>query len=90
MTTKTEDDLVNELVRFSENLGLIQGQFKEMEAGIRRAFSGFQGLIYTHDETATVWGVWERPKSFTPQQFDRLWESFTEKRKVEYVLSLIT
>lgn len=90
MTTKTEGDLVDELVKFSETLGLIRDSAKQMEAGIRKAFEGFQGLIQRHEATGTVWGVWERPQSFTPEQFNNLWKNFTHQRKVEYVLSLIT
>jgi hypothetical protein len=55
--------------------------------GITKALQGFDPNVSIFNE---IWHVSEFPEKFTPAEFNRLWDSFTEERKVEYVLSLIT
>ena len=58
---------------------------------VEYSWMSMSGIFTTlHEPTNTAWGFWERPKSFTPDQFNRIWNGFSEKRKVDYVLSLIT
>lgn len=59
-------------------------------------WKGFTGILGVADEWTDLgqsWNVWhhlERPKTFTPAEFNNLWNSFSKTRKIEYVLSLIT
>lgn len=55
-------------------------------------WQGFRGLLGVVDEclpNVTIWDHNEYPQTFTPEEFNRLWDNFTEQRKIEYVLSLI-
>lgn len=78
----------NRLMAFSE-----EEVQREMEAEHRRN-GGFTGVLCIADEwddrPCSVWHYLERPKTFTPAEFNKLWDGFSELRKVEYVLSLIT
>lgn len=55
--------------------------------GITKALQGFNQNMSILNE---IWHVGEFPEKFTPAEFDKLWDGFTEERKIEYVLSLIT
>lgn len=78
---------------------LLRGNFERWQTYVEEIIqpgpsaNGFAGFLAIADEFAWPMSVWhhlERPKTFTPAQFNKLWESFSEARKVEYVLSLIS
>jgi len=55
-----------------------------------QGFAGIRGIFDEWDPNGTIWAHYERPETFTPEEFNRLWDGFTEQRKIDYVLSLIT
>jgi hypothetical protein len=79
---------------------LLEFYQRELAAAYARAtifeseWTGFTGILGIADEwkgqPVSVWHWSERPKIFTPAEFDKLWGGFSEARRVEYVLSLIT
>lgn len=40
-------------------------------------------------EKRYIWHYLEQPENFTPEEFDQLWDSFSDSKKIDYVLSLI-
>lgn len=40
-------------------------------------------------EKRYIWHHLEQPENFTPEEFDKLWDSFSDSKKIDYVLSLI-
>lgn len=48
-------------------------------------WEGFTGIRGIFDE----WEVWDSA-SFTPKQFNQMWDSFSHQRKIDYVRGLIT
>lgn len=53
-----------------------------------QGFTGIRGIV---DEAhISIWDHREHPETFTPEEFNRLWDGFTEQRKIEYVMSLIS
>ena len=55
-----------------------------------QGFTGIRGIFDEWDPNGTIWAHYEWPETFTPEEFNRLWDGFTERRKIDYVLSLIT
>ncbi|QEQ93941.1 hypothetical protein SEA_KARDASHIAN_76 [Streptomyces phage Kardashian] len=54
---------------------------------LSKAFDGFRTRMAVWDD---IWHVDDFPATFTPAEFNKLWDRFTEERKIEYVLTLIT
>lgn len=67
----------------TESMRKIQEGF----TGLAKAFEGFAPSVAAWNE---IWHINERPEKFTPAEFNKLWDSFTHERKIEYVLSLIS
>lgn len=55
-----------------------------------QGFTGIAGMFDEWSVPGTIWHHLERPEKFTPAEFNKLWDSFSKERKVEYVISLIT
>lgn len=53
-------------------------------------WQGFTGIRGIFDEVPefTFWS--QRPKQFTPSEFNKMWDSWNEDQKFDYVLTLIT
>ena len=99
------EEILKVLVRFSDEYQKILSEeyvksLKNLVEQLERASSngledmtGFKGIVdrwtNTVSEFGSIWHVDEQPEKFTPEEFEKLWNSFPEERKVQYVLSLI-
>lgn len=87
-------DVIDELLKIKIDC-LAEMEQKIVEAVVtgytaEPGWQGFTGLAGFFDERVTTWPRLEEPKQFTPAEFNKLWNSFSKERKVEYVISLIT
>jgi len=64
----------------------------EEDIAVPPNWQGFRGIKGVFDEAIIAeFDFWShRPKQFTPEEFSKMWDSFTEYQKVNYVLILIT
>lgn len=51
---------------------------------------GFTGIRGIFDEVPEFDFWSQRPKQFTPSEFNKMWDSYTEDQKIQYILTLIT
>lgn len=61
----------------------------EEDIAVPPNWQGFQGVTPIVDELSRPW-EWTRIREFTPELFERMWESFSHEEKIRYVLGLIT
>jgi hypothetical protein len=71
----TRSGAVSELFRGAEN------SFKNID----KPHEGFTSVLNVYDE----WSSLGRSNRFTPAEFNQMWDSFSEERKLEYVKSLM-
>lgn len=62
----------------------------EAETAVPPNWPGFQGLKAIFDEVPEFQFWSQRPTQFTPAEFNRMWDSYTEDQKFNYVLILIS
>ena len=55
-----------------------------------QGFAGIRGVFDEYSPYHSIWNQWKIPETFTPEEFNRQWDGFTEQRKIEYVMSLIS
>jgi len=63
---------------------------RNVQTGMTGLAKVVEGVSQTFSIWDEIWNVNERPQKFTPAEFNKLWDGFTEERKIEYVLSLIS
>lgn len=61
----------------------------EEDIAVPSDWKGFRGITPFLDELSRPW-EWKPVTEFTPELFNRMWESFSHGEKVRYVLTLIS